>query len=149
MTRNASVVLGAAVAAWLIGPMLLGTSSAGVEMGNGPVSPGMSDQPEPPPCVSAHTYDSRSWPGLQMLRSDVWVTGCKDAAGQLRVTSGPTCSATSFMGPGTATCTAVSQSGGLKVTVHVTYPFGLNSLAGQPSATAFTLSPTSWAAVAP
>jgi hypothetical protein len=143
-------VFAIALGAWLIGPMLLGGGGSGVELGNGPIDPTMSDQPPAlPTCVSAHTYDSRSWPGFQTLRSDVWVTGCQDAAGQLRVTSGPTCRATSFMGPGEATCTAVSQGDHLKVTVHITYPFFLDSLNGRPSTTAFTLSETSWTAVTP
>jgi hypothetical protein len=84
-----------------------------------------------------------------MLRSDVWVTGCKDATGQLRVFSGPTCRATSFMGPGTATCTAVPEGDHLKVTVHITYPFFLESLNGMPSTTAFALRSGSWTAVTP
>ena len=143
-------MLALALCAWLLGPMLLGGGGMGVEMGNGQVNPSLSDQPPAsPPCVSAHTYDSRSWPGFETLRSDVWVTGCKDAAGQLRVTSGPTCRATSFLGPGTASCTAVSQGDSLKVTVHVTYPFFLDSLSGRPATTAFTLTQSGWTAVAP
>jgi hypothetical protein len=150
MKRRAWTVLGVGALIWLLGPMLLGVSAAGVELGNGPMSTDANGQPlESPPCVTAHTYDSRAWPGLQMLRSDVWVTGCKDATGRLRVFSGPTCRATSFMGPGTATCTAVSQGDNLKVTVHITYPFFLDSLNGRPSTTAFALRQGSWTAVAP
>ena len=75
------------------------------------------------------------------MRSDVWVMGCKDVGGQLRLASGPTCSATMFLGPGTATCTATPAGDRLKVVVHISYPFGLDWLAARPSMTAFTLSP--------
>ena len=150
MRRRAWTVLAVAALIWLLGPVLLGQSSSGVELGNGPMNTDAAGLPlASPPCVSAHTYDYRSWPGLQMLRSDVWVTGCKDATGQLRVFSGPTCRATSFLGPGTATCRAVSEGDHLKVTVHITYPFFLDSLNGRPSTTAFALRSGSWTAVAP
>lgn len=97
------MVLGIAVAGWLIGPMILGPGGSGVELGVWP-PPLPGDPPAvSPPCVTAHTYDSRSWPGWQTLRSDIWVTGCKDAQGRLRLASGPSCVATSFLGPGTAT----------------------------------------------
>jgi hypothetical protein len=150
MRRRVWEVLAVVALVWLLAPMLLGGGGNGVEMGNGPINPALSDQPPAdPPCVSSHTYDYRSWPGFQTLRSDVWVTGCKDATGQLRVFSGPTCRATSFLGPGTATCRAVSEGDHLKVTVHITYPFFLDSLNGRPSTTAFALRSGSWTAVAP
>jgi len=75
------------------------------------------------------------------LRSDVWVMGCTDAQGHLRLASGPTCTATSFLGPGTATCTATPAGDRLKVVVHISYPFVLDWLNGRPSTTAWTLSP--------
>jgi hypothetical protein len=53
------------------------------------------------------------------------------------------------MGPGNATCTAVPEGDHLKVTVHITYPFFLDSLNGMPSTTAFTLRSGSWTAVTP
>jgi hypothetical protein len=140
MKRRVWTVFAVGLALWVFGPLLLGMSSSGVELGIWP--PPLGDQPpESPPCVTAHTYDARSWPGLQMLRSDVWVTGCKDVFGHLRIASGPTCTATSFLGPGTATCTATPAGDRLKVVVHITYPFGLDWLSGRPSTTAWTVSP--------
>ena len=150
MTRRTSTILGVGAAFWLIGPMLLGSNVSGVALGNPMTWPVATDPPGAlPACNSSHTYDSRSWPGLQTLRSDVWVTGCKDAAGQMRVTSGPTCEATSLLSPGTATCTATSEGDHLKVVVHISYPFGLDWIAGRPSTTAFTLDSGGWTAVAP
>jgi hypothetical protein len=151
MARRTSTILGVGAAFWLIGPMLLGSNVSGVALGNPGVTWAVAtDQPGAlPACVSAHTYDSRSWPGVQTLQAGVWVTGCKDAAGQMRVTSGPTCEATSLLGPGTATCTATSEGDHLKVVVHISYPFGLDWIAGRPSTTAFTLDSSGWTAVAP
>ena len=141
MKRRAWNVLAVGFALWIFGPVLLGGSTSGVELGNWP-PPQLSDQPPgSPSCVTAHTYDSRSWPGLQMLRSDVWVIGCKDMLGHLRIASGPTCAATSFLGPGTATCTATPDGDRLRVVVHISYPFVLDWLSGRPSTTAWTVSP--------
>ena len=89
----------------------------------------------------AHTYQQRAWPGVQTLRSDVWVAGCKDMQGHLRLASGPTCSARSFLGAGTASCTATPDGDRLRVLVHISYPFGLDWIAGWPSTTAWTVSP--------
>jgi hypothetical protein len=146
MTRSTSAVVGVGLAVWMFGPMLLGSNASGVELGQTPVTqPG-----ELPACVSAHTFDSRFWGGWQTLRSDVWLTGCSNSAGQLRAASGPTCRATSFLCPGSATCTASPAGDGLKVVVQLDYPFGLDLIAGRPLKTAFTVSRSGgWTAVAP
>jgi hypothetical protein len=143
MARKAFLVVGFALLLQFLGVMLLGPSTGGVELGQIPVpQPGADYQPgQLPPCVSAHTYARRAWPGLQMIGSDVWLVGCNDADGRLRISSGPTCQATSFLGRGTATCTASPSGSNLKVTVHINYPFGLDLLAGQPASTTFTLHP--------
>jgi hypothetical protein len=141
MWRKVGMVLAAALAVWVIGSMVLGVGSSGVELGPYP-PPQPGDQPlESPSCVMAHTYQQRSWPGLQTLRSDVWVAACKEVLGQQRLAAGPTCSATSFLGPGTATCTAAPDGDRLKVVVHISYPLGLDWIAGWPSTTAWTVSP--------
>jgi hypothetical protein len=143
MRKRAWTVFAVAAAVWLIGPLLLGSNASGVELGAWPqVVPSASDQPPvSSPCATAHTYDSRGWAGWQTLRSDVWVMGCKDTLGHLRLASGPTCAATSFLGAGTATCTASPAGDRLKVVVHISYPFVLDWLSGRPSTTAWTLSP--------
>jgi hypothetical protein len=139
--RRAWTALAIGLALWVFGSILLGGSSSGVELGTWP-PPQLTDQPPvSPSCVTAHTYDARGWPGLQTLRSDVWVIGCKDVLGNLRIASRPTCSATSFLGPGTATCTATPAGDRLKVVVHISYPFGLDWLYGRPSTTAWTVTP--------
>jgi hypothetical protein len=122
---------------------------SGVELGSWPpVQP--TDPPVSPPCVTAHTYDSRGWGGWQAIRSDVWVMGCKDVAGQLRLASGPTCAATSFLGPGTATCTATPAGDRLRVVVTINYPLGLDWLAGRASTAAWIVSPGGgWFAATP
>jgi hypothetical protein len=75
------------------------------------------------------------------MRSDVWVAGCNDVYGHLRIASGPSCTATTFLGPGTATCTATPAGDRLKVVVHISYPFVFDWLYGRPSTTAWTISP--------
>jgi hypothetical protein len=65
----------------------------------------------------------------------VWVSGCKEANGQLRLSAQPRCTATSFLGQGTVTCPAPETGGGIKVVVNVVYPFGLDLIAGPQSAT--------------
>ena len=92
-----------------------------------------------PACVSAHTVDSREWGSLQTIRADVWVSGCKDANGRLQLSAQPKCTATSFLGPGTATCSATESGGSIKVVVYVVYPFGLDLIAGQPTTTSFMI----------
>jgi hypothetical protein len=136
-------VFAIALGVWLLSPMLLGGGASGVEQAPWPpVVPSASDQPPAsPPCETAHTYDSRGWGGWQTLRSDVWVMGCKDTQGHLRLASGPTCTATSFLGPGTATCIATPAGDRLKVVVHISYPLVLEWLNARPSTTAWTLSP--------
>lgn len=140
MRRRAWTVFAIGLAVFVFGPILLGGSASGVELGSWPpVQP--SDPPVSPPCETAHTYDSRGWAGWQTLRSDVWVMGCKDTQGHLRLASGPTCTAKSFLGAGTATCIATPAGDRLKVVVHISYPFFLDWLNGRPSTTAWTLSP--------
>lgn len=141
MARNALLVLGLALLLWLVGSMLLGPGVSGVRLDHTQAShPGVAYQPgELPACVSVHTYDWRTWPGVQTIRSDVWLTGCNNSAGELRASSGPTCQATSFLGRGTATCTASPAGRSVKVVVHIVYPFGLNLIAGQPTTTSWTV----------
>jgi hypothetical protein len=89
MARKAFLVVGFALLLQFLGVMLLGPSTGGVELGQIPVpQPGADYQPSQlPPCVSAHTYARRAWPGLQMIGSDVWLVGCNDADGRLRISS--------------------------------------------------------------
>jgi hypothetical protein len=143
MARKSSIVLLVVVAVALLTPILFGYSTSGVELNAPPVvSPNGLFQPsEPPGCVSVHTYSSRFWPGLQMLRSDVWLRGCNDSAGHLSLVSGPTCQATSFLGRGKASCTATQAGDSLRVVVQMNYPFGLNEWAGQPTRTTFMIDP--------
>jgi hypothetical protein len=140
MKRRVWNVFAVGFAVFVFGPLLLGGSTSGVELGSWPPVQA-ADPPVSPPCATAHTYDSRGWGSWQTVRSDVWVMACKDVAGQLRLASGPTCAATSFLGPGTATCTTTPAGDRLKVVVHITYPFGLDWLSGRPSTTAWTVSP--------
>ncbi len=121
VSRKTSWVYVVGLAVWLMSPMLLGAGTGGVEL-NSPVDV----PPEPgqlPACVSVHTYDSRSWGGWKTVQSDVWLTGCNNSSGELRVQSGPTCTATSFLGAGEAICTATPDGSKLKVAVKVVYPF--------------------------
>ena len=136
MSRKASWILAAGLVVFLFSPMLIGSGNAGVELNSTPAS----SPPQPgelPACVSAHTYDSRGWGALKTIQSDVWLTGCNNSAGQLRLESGPTCRATSLLGGGQATCTAVPDGTSLKVFVHIVYPFGLNLIAGPNTTTTF------------
>ena len=59
----------------------------------------------------------------------------------MRLESGPACRATSFLGPGSATCTAMHWGTSLKVVVTVEYPFGLNLISGQPATSSFRIDP--------
>ncbi len=143
MRRKAGPLLAVALGLWVFGPILLGGSSGGVALGPWPpMQPDFYSPPASPPlCVAAHNYDARGWGTWQTMRSDVWVIGCNDAYGHLRLASGPNCTATTFLGPGTATCTATPAGDRLKVVVHISYPFGFDWLAGRPSTTAWTISP--------
>jgi hypothetical protein len=143
--KRVSTVLGVGFALWVFGSLLLGNSSGGVFLNSTPVigDPSASYQANQlPKCVSAHRVDSREWGSLQTIRSDVWVSGCNDASGQLHLSAPPKCEATSFLGQGSATCTASQEGSSVKVVVHVVYPFGLDFIAGQPTTTSFTVSPS-------
>jgi hypothetical protein len=140
VSRKATWVLAVGFGVWLIGPMLPGSGSGGVELR----STYADFLPQPgqlPACVSVHTYDLRSWGSWSTFRSDVWLVGCNNAAGQLRIASGPSCRATSFLGGGQATCIATPDGNKLKVTVNFVYPFGLNQVAGPKSSSTFWVDP--------
>lgn len=127
------MALAAVLVVLLFSPMLLGASTAGVELLSTPsgTSSGL------PHCVSAHTYDSRGWGGFTTVRSDVRLIGCNNPAGHLQLSAGPICDAKSFLGAGQATCIATSDGSDLKVVGHFVYPFGLNLLAGPNTTTTF------------
>lgn len=149
MTQKSWLVLAVVVAVALMSPMLFGSGTSGVELNAPPgVTPNVLSQPnEPPGCVSVHTFSSRFWPGLQLLRSEVWLKGCTDSGGQMHLVSGPTCQATSFLGRGTATCTATPTGDSLEVVVRIDYPFGLNESAGQPTTTRFRINTNGYSAL--
>lgn len=142
MVKRVYTVLGVGFALWMFGGLLLGGAGGGVFLRSTPVigDPAASYQANQlPGCVSAHTVDSRGWGSLQTIRTDVWMTGCKDANGHLRLSVQPRCTATSFLGQGTVTCPASESGGGIKVVVNVVYPFGLNLLAGPQTSTSFKI----------
>jgi hypothetical protein len=140
MNRKARWILVAVVAVWLISPMLLGSGTGGVELGHTDTS--FPPQPgQLPACVSVHTFEYRNWGGWKTIQSDVWLTGCNNAEGQLRLESGPTCRATSFLGSGQATCSAAADGNKLKVVVNILYPFDLNVLDPQKATTIFWIDP--------
>jgi len=142
--KRVSIVLGVGFVSWVFGSLLLGGSSGGVFLSSTPMSgdPTGSDQANQlPHCVSAHTVDSRGWGSLQTIRTDVWVSGCNDANGHLQLSAQPKCTATSFLGQGTATCSASESGGSIKVVVNVVYPFGLDLIAGRETTTSFMVDP--------
>jgi hypothetical protein len=142
--RNAAIALGIFVALWLVRGMLLGNGYSGVFLSSTPIThaDGSPSRPgELPSCVSVRVLDTRSWPGLETIHSEVSLTGCNNSAGELRLTSGPTCKATSFLGPGTASCTATQSGRDLKVVFSANYPVGIGFFAVEPTTTTFRLTP--------
>jgi hypothetical protein len=137
------LVVGFALLLQFLGVMLLGPSTAGVQLGQIPIPQPVADyQPgQLPPCVSAHTYARRTWPGLQMIGSDVWLVACNDADGRLRISSRTDLSGDQLLGVRYRHVRASPSGSNLKVTVHINYPFGLDLLAAQPASTTFTLHP--------
>lgn len=137
-------IVAIALFAWLLPPLLLGGSTGGVETGS-TYALDASGNPDPnqhqPRCVSAHVFNAREWGSFETIRYDVSVHGCNDSNGRLQLTSSPTCSASSFLGPGSATCTASPDGDKLKVTVDITYPFGLGLIAGYPNPSTFYMDP--------
>ena len=123
--------------------MALGPSGSGSQT-NYVWAGGPNATPQPgelPQCVKVHTYSTRGWTGHELIRSDVWVTGCNNAEGQLRVASGPTCTAETFLGPGTAFCSSAPSGNDLRVSVAFDYGF-LNQISGQLRTSTFTISPS-------
>ena len=142
MGKRVYTLLGVGFALYVAGNLMLGGGTSGVFLGSSPVigeTSGSYQASQLPACVSAHTFESRGWGSLQTIRTDVWVSGCKDANGQLRLSAQPRCTATSFLGQGTVTCPATETGAGIEVVVNVVYPFGLNLLAGPQTATSFRL----------
>lgn len=144
MVRTISLVVGGVLLLWFVSTMLLGPSTAGVEL-NSPPAGNLETAPAPgqlPPCVTVHTYSARGWAGHDLTRSDFWLKGCNNQAGQLRIASGPTCAAQSFLGPGTASCSAVPSGSRLRVTVTFHYPGVLDLISSQPSTSTFYIDPS-------
>lgn len=144
MGRTVGLVVGGVFLLWFVGNLLLGPNTSGVELSSTPVA-GVDMAPQPgelPKCVGAHTYSARGWSGHDLIRSDVWLTGCNNPAGQLRIKSGPTCAAKSFLGPGVAYCSASPSGSRLRVTVTFHYPAGLDSISGQPATSTFFIDPS-------
>jgi hypothetical protein len=135
--RNVAIAVGALFLAWFVGNLALGPSTGGVDL-NSNLTGELAVQP---PCTAVHTYVGRGWAGHELVRSDVWLTGCKNPAGQMRILAGPTCEATSFLGAGTATCSSAPDGSDLSVTVTVHYPFGLDIVSGGPVTTTFRIDP--------
>jgi hypothetical protein len=77
-----------------------------------------------------------------LTRSDAWLTGCNNSAGDLRIESGPTCSAQSILGPGAALCSAIPSGHNLRVTITFHYPGLLDQISGQPATSTFTINPS-------
>ena len=123
--------------AWLITPLLLGGSTSGVYLNSVPAAEGQ------PACETDHIFSARNWGGFDTIRYDVWVDGCVDANGRLQLNSSK-CSAKSFLGDGTATCTATQDANRLKVNLSLSYPLGIGLIAGYPTAPTFYLSPSSY-----
>ena len=143
MGRNVVIAVGAVLLAWFGASLALGPSGSGVDLNSetsafstGPPEPGA-----PTPCVRVHTYSLRGWGSHSLTQSNVWLVGCTDPAGHMRIASGPTCSATSFLGAGTASCYSTPDGSDLKVTVTIHYPFGLDWIANSPSTTTFRIDP--------
>lgn len=134
-------ILALLVLAWLVGSLLLGGSSGGVYMGSTEAADAANSNQHQPRCVSAHVFDVRGWGGFETIRYDVWVDGCVDTNGRLQLDSAPRCSAKSFLGPGTVTCIASPAGSRQKVTVNLTYPYGLEHLAGFPNPSTFYIDP--------
>ena len=143
MGRNVTIAVGVVLLVWFGGSLALGASGSGVELSSqssafstGPPEPGA-----PTPCVRVHTYSVRGWGGRSLIHSDVWLTGCTDSSGHMRIALGPTCSAASFLGPGTASCYSTPDGSDLKVTVTIHYPFGLDLISNSPSTMTFRIDP--------
>lgn len=124
----------------LVNALLLGPYTGGVYL-NAP--PAANSQPGSlPGCVSVHVFSSRGWGSWQTIHSQVDLSGCNTSDGQLRISSGPTCSASSFLGPGTASCSATNVGADIKVRVEIHYPYLLDWTSGSPSVTNFTINPS-------
>jgi hypothetical protein len=115
--------------------MLLGFNTSGVELNVPARSRRFRPGRRSANLHTVHTYESRYWGGFKTIQSDVWLTGCNNSAGELRLQSGPTCRTASFVEPGTATCIA-------KVVVRVVYPFGRNLIAGPKTTATFAIDPS-------
>ena len=144
MSRRTVLAAGVLVRVWFLATISLGMNTAGVYLDSRPVvhAEGSAPQPgDPPTCVSARVSNGRGWGGLHTLYSEVRLTGCNNSRGQLRLTSGPTCYATSFLGPGTASCTPTNAGRDLKVVFKASYPFELDNFSGQAQSMTFRISP--------
>lgn len=137
MARKLAIAAGAVFLAWFGVNLALGTSGSAVELGSNPTAELTAD----PRCTTVHTYFARGWTGHELARSDVWLTGCKNSSGQMRIQSGPTCSVSTVFGPGTARCSSVADGSDLRVTVTDNYPFLLGALLELPDSTTFRIDP--------
>lgn len=135
--RNVAIAVGALFLAWFAVNLALGPSGSAVELSSNQ-NEGLDSQPQ---CTAVHTFAVRGWAGHELARSDVRLTACKNSAGQMRIQGVPNCSAASFLGAGTATCSSAPDGSDLRVTVIVSYPFLLGPMLGLPATTTFRIDP--------
>ena len=143
MRITPATAVGTFIALLVVGEIALGGSTGGVSVNSTYASDLETNPPANglPQCVSAHTFDTRGWGGFHTLSFEVSVSGSNDVNGKLHLSARPTCTATSFLGAGQATCSASRNGNGIQVAYSVVYPFGLNFIAGEQVSGTFTLSP--------
>lgn len=127
---------------WLLAPLLLGFGLSGVRIDQQWASGDLPARGELPQCVVVHEYGDRHWFAWKTISHDVRVQGCADASGHLALSGPLACTASSGVGPGRATCTARPSGDGIRVDVHLAYPFPVGLLAVDPRTYAFVISRT-------
>ena len=141
MLERRAWLIPVALLAWLLAPVLLGAGVSGVRIDNqwasGRPAPG-----ELPQCVVVHEYGDRHWFSWKTISHSVGIKGCVDSSGNLRPSGPVACTASSGFGPGQATCTARASGDGVRVDVHLAYPFPIGLIAAEPRTYAFVISRT-------
>jgi hypothetical protein len=141
--RTGAVFVIALLAFWLLPAFALGPSSGGVELNSEPTASATSGPVpgQPAPCARVHEYQARGWGGQSLIRSDVWLTACTNASGQMRIATGPKCSASTTFGWSSANCSSAPDGSDVRVTLNVQYPFWVAWISGLPATLTFRIDP--------
>ena len=143
MRRSSAIIPGSLIALWVLANLAPGPSTGGVELNSEPTASSTAAPADghAAACERVHEYQARGWGGLDLVRSDVWLTACTNSSGQMRIAKGPTCSAASVLGRSSADCTSAPDGSDVRITLNVHFPFWVAWMSAAQATLTFRIDP--------